>query len=757
MPGGTAGAHRPWPASRDARAPAVDYAWFRPDSVGTSCLCPPGHPSRHDPRVEVEERGVETPGAAPPPVPSRRARVVPALGWIVMAATLAAVAGSAVLDLVTPATARTAAESAPGWEIGLPGLLLAVPGALLLRRAPRNAVSWVVAGTGLFWALDGLASSWLTYALQSDPPLAGATPAFWFVGRFGAWLPFGLPLLLLLYPDGRLPAGRWRTVSIVSLACTAALPVLLLVTPSEIAERRSGQAVPAVYRALDLDPTSLPLPEGVVLPLLQLAFPLGVLGVLVPLTVVTDRLRKASGESRRRMRWLLWAGVVDALVMLGALVFPTSPVSFDLPLAVGLTGLAVTVGILRPRAVDIDRLLGGTLVYGGLAVGVVVLDLAVLAGVGSLLGDRFGEEDATLLTLLLVAGVYVPLRAPLWRLVRRWVLGQREDPYRVVSGLAERLERSDGADEQLMAVVAAVAEAFRSPYVGVEVDSVGGRQLVAEHGRRPAAVQSLPIAYRGEEVGRLLVPRDGVRAQLSTRDERLLADVVRQAAAAAHASSLAAQLQASREQLVTAREEERRRLRRDLHDGLGPSLGAVVLRIDTARNLAATQPEEADRLLQSARSDVSAALADVRRLVHDLRPPALDDLGLAGAVRQQAGRVLPPAVAADVVADRALDDLPAAVEVGAYRIVSEALANVARHSGAQRCRVELGRDHHGALVVTVTDDGSGIAAGAPAGVGLVSLRERAAELGGRCTVECPPTGGTVVRAVLPTDGGGNRG
>ena len=209
------------------------------------------------------------------------------------------------------------------------------------------------------------------------------------------------------------------------------------------------------------------------LPLLQLAFPLGALGVLVPLAVVVHRLRHASGERRRRMRWLLWAGVVDALVMLGALVFPTSTVSYDLALAVGLTGLAVTLGILRPRAVDIDRLLGGTLVYGGLAVGVVVLDLAVLAGAGSLLGDRFGDENATLLTLVLVAGVYVPLRAPLWRLVRRWVLGEREDPYRVVSGLAWRLERSGGAEEQLRAVAAAVADAFRSPYVGVEVDRVG--------------------------------------------------------------------------------------------------------------------------------------------------------------------------------------------------------------------------------------------------------------------------------------------
>ncbi|WP_336033209.1 sensor histidine kinase [Geodermatophilus sp. FMUSA9-8] len=688
--------------------------------------------------------------AAPAGPPPRRRRPLRALAWSGAAATLLAVAATAVLDALTPDAARAAAGAGPGWEIGLPGLLLAAPGALLLSRAPRNAVSWVVAGTGLFWALDGLASSWLTYAVQDDPPLPGASAAMWFVGRLGAALLLGLPLLLLLYPDGRLPRGPWRAVSVGALAATAALPVLLLVTPFAIAAERGGTPTPGVYRGLDLDPASLPLPRDVALPLLELAFPATGLGLLLALAVVVARLRAATGEDRRRMRWLLWAGVVDALVLLGALLFPQATLGLDLSLAVGLTGLAVTLGILRPRAVDIDRLLGGTLVYGGLAAGVVVVDLAVLAAAGTLLGGRFDERNAVVVTLLVVAAVYVPLRAALWRLVRRWVFGEREDPYRVVAGLAERLERSDGAEEQLLAVAAGIAEAFRVPWVGVEVDSADGGRLVAGHGRRPAAVQSLPIAYRGEEVGRLLLPRDGVRAHLVTRDERLLADVVRQAAAAARASSLAAQLQAGREQLVAAREEERRRLRRDLHDGLGPSLGAVVLRIDTARNLAASRPEEADRLLRQARDDVAAALADVRRLVHDLRPPALDDLGLAGAVRQQAQRLLPAEVAVTVDAGD-LAELPAAVEVAAYRIVSEALANVARHAAASRAAVSLARDG-GDLVVTVTDDGAGIAPDRAAGVGLVALRERAAELGGTCTVGCPADGGTEVRAVLPADG-----
>ncbi len=708
--------------------------------------------------TQAPATGRATPPEAPSPTepksePRDAAPGLRLLGWLVVAVTVAAAAGAALLDVLTPAAAREAAAATPGWTVGLPGVGLAVPAALLLRRVPRHAVSWVLGLTGLLWALDGLAQSWLTFAVRHDPPLAGATASFWFVNRFGAWLLLGLPLLLLLYPDGRLPTGRWRPVAVLSLASTALLPTLLMVVPSEIADARAGSRVPEVFRDLDLDPTSLPLPGAIALPLLRLAFPVAVLGVVVPVAVVVGRYRRSGGEDRRRMRWLLWAAVVDLLVMVGTLFVPGDEASFGLSLAVTLTGAAVAVGVLQPQAVDVDRLLGATLVYGGLAVGVVLLDLAVLGAAGALLGDALGERDATLLTLLLVAVVYVPLRDPLWRLVRRWVLGEREDPYRVVSGLAERLERSDGAEEQLMAVAAGIAEAFRVPYVGVEVDSADGGRLVAEHGTRPAVVTPLPIAYRGEQVGRLLLPRDGVRAHLVTRDERLLADVVRQAAAAARAGSLAAQVQASRESLVTAREEERRRLRRDLHDGLGPSLGAVVLRIDTARNLAATRPDDADRLLRQARDDVAAALADVRRLVHDLRPPALDDLGLAGAVRQQAERLLAPPVTVTVDAD-GVADLPAAVEVAAYRIASEALANVARHAAASRARVRLSRAG-GDLVVEVADDGVGIPPGRAAGVGLVSLRERAAELGGHCTVSCPPEGGTRVRAVLPAQGGGS--
>jgi signal transduction histidine kinase len=205
--------------------------------------------------------------------------------------------------------------------------------------------------------------------------------------------------------------------------------------------------------------------------------------------------------------------------------------------------------------------------------------------------------------------------------------------------------------------------------------------------------------------------------------------------------------------LVTAREEERRRLRGDLHDGLGPQLAALTLTLDAARNLLRRDPEAAEQLLAAAKGDVVTAVEDVRRVVHDLRPPALDELGLLGAVGQQVQRfrrIEPGAQGLDVQLDvpPELPVLPAAVEVAAYRIVSEALTNVARHAGARTACVRI-RCCGAALELEVADDGRGIEDGAPRGVGTASMRERAGELGGSVTVTRPPGGGTVVRAVLP--------
>jgi signal transduction histidine kinase len=408
-----------------------------------------------------------------------------------------------------------------------------------------------------------------------------------------------------------------------------------------------------------------------------------------------------------------------------------------------LVPIAMTVAVVDPRLVPIEDLLGRTLLLSALALALIAIDFAVVGLLTLLLDDEMAQSQVVMVVLLTTVLLYGPLRQRLSRGVRRLVLGNRADPYDVVAGRVHARDRR-GGQRAARGRRPGRGPAFGVGYVSVEVDRSGGERLVATYGEPPAETRVLPIAYRESEVGRLVLPARGMRSRLSRRDEELLGDLVRQAATAARTSRLAEELQDSRERLVVAREEERRRIRRDLHDGLGPALSGVVFQLESARLLVDREPGRAKDQVTATSQYVQEVVADVRRLVHDLRPPALDDLGLVGALRQQAARLDPPAT----VESPELGPLPAAVEVAAFRIAGEAMANTARHAGASTCtvRLEVG---DGALLVEVADDGRGIPEDVQAGVGLVSLRERAAELGGRSEVTCPPGGGTTVRAWLP--------
>jgi signal transduction histidine kinase len=263
---------------------------------------------------------------------------------------------------------------------------------------------------------------------------------------------------------------------------------------------------------------------------------------------------------------------------------------------------------------------------------------------------------------------------------------------------------------------------------------------------------ALPLSYQGETVGRLLLaPRRGERA-LSRADRRLLDDLARQAGIAVHAVRLSSDLQHSRERLVTAREEERRRLRHDLHDGLGPTLASIAQRIEVAAMLVGTDPARSTALLHDLEGQVRATIGDIRRLVYDLRPPTLDQHGLVGAIHAEIARWQEGQLQVNVEADEPLPPLPAAVEVAAYRIVQEAVTNVVRHAQAQHCSIRLRQaaDARRAwMEVEVADDGRGLPAEHRVGVGLNAMRERVAELGGMWLIEPNGMCGTRVSARLP--------
>jgi signal transduction histidine kinase len=298
-----------------------------------------------------------------------------------------------------------------------------------------------------------------------------------------------------------------------------------------------------------------------------------------------------------------------------------------------------------------------------------------------------------------------------------------------------------------------VREALKLPYAAIALSEGDEFVIAAESGSPADAPLRLPLVYGRETVGELLLASRSRGEEFAPADRHLLEDLARQAGIAVHAVRLTNDLKRSRERLVTAQEEERRRLRRDLHDGLGPALGSLPLKLDVADDLVDRDPAAARELLRELKRQVQSAVTDIRRLVYALRPPALDDLGLLGAIRETAAQHGANGLRVSVQAPEALPPLPAAVEVAVYRIVQEALANVVRHAAASECSIRLALDEPvERLRLEVMDDGRGLRPARGRGVGIASMRERAEELGGECVVESPVDGGTRVLVRLPLPG-----
>jgi signal transduction histidine kinase len=374
-----------------------------------------------------------------------------------------------------------------------------------------------------------------------------------------------------------------------------------------------------------------------------------------------------------------------------------------------------------------------------------------VVGYLSELFQAHGSFELSLFATGLIAVGFQPLRVRLQRAVNRLLYGERDDPYAVLSRLGQRLQATGAPEALLPALTETIAQTLHLPYVAVALHAAGEPELrlAAAYGLAPAAPLQLPITYQAEPVGALLIGPRAPDETFTPAEQRLLADIAQQAGVAAHAVRLTADLQRSRERLVTAREEERRRLRRDLHDGLGPQLASQTLTLTAARQLVRQDPAEAEALLAEAIKHAQQSVHDIRRVVYDLRPPALDDLGLVGALRAQAGEFGASGLHFEVEAPEALRPLPAAVEVACYRIAQEAMTNAVRHAQAHTCRIRLSVDDR--LVLEVADDGGGFAPDRLAGVGLASMRERAAELGGLLRIETHLGRGTRVWAELPLE------
>jgi two-component system NarL family sensor kinase len=600
------------------------------------------------------------------------------------------------------------------------GLASVALGILVAVRGGQRRIGWLLVAHGV--------TVGVIVGLPSSPSTSRAGMVVDQLTQ-GSWVLVFLWLVLVAYllPTGHPASARWSRWVRVGLAGVVLFQVGAAGDRTAFADAHASQSPPLPW-----------LPEDV-------SGLLGVVGLLLVVLLLFGsfvslwlRLRASTGEDRIRLLWPVWGALsVPTVLLFGwANHYLLGDHELVFTVALALLGVAlpatIAISVLRHRLFDIELVLSRTLTYA-------VLTLLVVGAYAGLLvvTDRaFGNRSAGgLVAVGLVAVLVHPTYARLNRRVERLVYGYRSDPAMALRRLGASVESSDPL-HVVETITASVADALKVGDVWVEPAG----QPRPTQGR----VVRVPLLHRGVHLGDLAVAVPAGRT-LSPADTALLHDLARHAAVTVRSGQLAAELQESRQRIVSTREEERKRLRRDLHDGVGPSLAAIVLKLNAVQSRKGEA--ERDALLAEIREEAKETIREIRRLVDDLRPPAIDEVGLVGAIRHRAEVLSTPSLRYDVTGPDELPSLPAAVEVAAFRIASEGMTNAAKHSGASRCTVDVELD--GTLGVTVSDNGRGPAGPTGAGVGWTSMTERAAELGGSCTISSRAEGGLVVRAVLP--------
>ena len=674
--------------------------------------------------IEALATAVAVPGACQ----GRRVK----LGWAVFALTCFVLVVALALNVAT-GTYKTFPYLAAN-------VILALIGVLLTTRRPEHRISWVLAIMALWGTVGGLCYAYAVEALVADPgSLPGGLVAAWFDNWW--WLPgLALPLsvLLLSMPDGHLASRRWWPIptavvvgTVLGSVAVSTSPTFDLGTPTPIENplaRAGGSTI-------------------VILGIFGVILVIG--GLVASLGAFIVRYRRSGGDERQQLRWVgVSLGLAVPLAIAGALLWDV------VPGAALLTGLAflllpagIAVAVLRYRLYEIDLVINRALVYGVMTIVVVAGYVAIIGLIGATLSSR-GDLFLSLVVTGVVAVCFQPLRERVQRFVNRLMYGERDDPYSAIATLGRTLAASLQLDTVLPTIVETIGQTLALQYVGLALaeGASGEAAIVAEYGVSGAEFLTFPLVHQGIALGELrLAARPGER--LRERDHRLIADLGPQVAAAVHAVALSQELQLARQRIVELREEERRRIRRDLHDGLGPALAGLTFTLEAVRNLTGSDLQRADELLVAATEQVQTMIGDVRQLIYGLRPPALDQLGLAASLRSLATQESSPGTSVTIDAPNSMPPLPAAVEVAAYWIAQEALTNVKRHAHAQHCSVRVAVEPT-TLRLEIADNGAGLSNGSR-GIGLHTMKERAAEVGGTCEIGDRTGGGTLVLASLP--------
>jgi signal transduction histidine kinase len=605
------------------------------------------------------------------------------------------------------------------WGEALAAVVWAACGWYLAIHRPGVVFGPVALVTGVAHGLAGAGLGWAVLATYGHHALPGAAWGMWLWGWTQTIDSAALALIITLFPDGRRERGPVGWLGLLGVLICGIGVLHSILEPNPL---KGTIGLAALH-----NPLGTHIGGSVPDPIFFL------IGGWIAKVALVIRWRTSRGEPRDVLRVMTVVVLTTSVVGTVFIFAPGGPLLAQIGTVVFLAALVALV--LRHRVYGIGVVLNRALVYASLSV-VVAAVYGIVVGAVALVGGSVSGIGAFLAALLAALAV-----APAYQRVQRWVnrllYGDRDDPYVVVSRLAAKAETAGSAQDLLERLLEALADALKLPYTAlVLTEPGGGLARILSHGQSTAVVESFPLILQGEEIGWLAVsPRAG---QTSLDERQLLTGVARQMAVAAANVALTEQLRRSRERIVNAAEDERRRLRRDLHDGLGPILTAATSKVDAAGNLLNREPDRARVLLSEVRAQLSDGLVDLRRLVYALRPPALDELGLLEALREMASRA-PLPVSVDLPV--ALPRMPPAVEAAAYRIVAEAINNVARHANATHCslRVRCGAT----LAVEVRDDGRTREVWKP-GVGLESLRERTTDLGGSWRAGPDGDGGRVL-------------
>ena len=608
------------------------------------------------------------------------------------------------------------------------GISLLASGLLIAWYRPRNRLGPLFLVAGFGHLLSGTATMLMLYGVVAGWPsglvrtLSTLATGAWQVG-----LGLLFPVAVLLFPDGRLPSRRWTPLLWLLLVAGGYQVVTGILS--------NGSALGDDPRFVSILSVGLALPD----PVNQVLGLATLVGWVLVVASLVWRYYRGGDRERRQLQWLIMAVVVDLVINGQRAITAEGPIL--LLLSFVTVPVAIGIAVVRYQLLDIQLVVSRTLLYG-LVLAVVIAAYAGIVAALSLVVSGRADRGVSIVAAIVVAIAFNPLRLLMMKLVDRAFHGTRADPAATASGIGQHIRDEDDLGEALDQA----RSALRLPWLSLRRTDGSVVGTAGTDGSGPSA--DLPLAFRGRTVGILQVGLRRGETGLHPADRRTLDLVGTPLAAALQAAALREQVQLARTETVEAAAAERVRLQRELHDGLGPVLTSLSFTADAASNLVRSDPDEAERMLADVRSELRGALDAVRRVVYGLRPIELDDLGLAGALRQRV------AAANDTRRDgRSVqldlpDELPplsAAVELAAYRIAVEALANVARHSPDRACavRITAGDD----LVLTVDSDGPPPASWSP-GVGLRSMADRAEELGG--TVRAGPTErGWRVEARLP--------